>query len=100
MVHYRRNRVPGGTYFFTVTLRDRKSALLTDNIGLLRAAFRQVRRRRPYRLGAAVILPDHLHMVMALPDCDYDYSGGADFAGCRWGLRCLAGAFLGTPHSR
>jgi len=75
MVHYRRSRVPGGTYFFTVTLRDRKSVLLTDNIGLLRAAFRQVHRRRPYTLDAAVILPDHLHVVMALPDFDYDYSG-------------------------
>jgi hypothetical protein len=25
MVLYRRNRVPGGTYFFTETLRDRSS---------------------------------------------------------------------------
>ncbi len=25
MVHYRRNRVPAGTFFFTVTLADRRS---------------------------------------------------------------------------
>jgi len=37
MVRYRRNRVPGGTYFFTVTLRDRKSTLLIDHVELLRA---------------------------------------------------------------
>jgi putative transposase len=75
MVRYRRSRIPGGTYFFTVTLRDRKSALLTENVGLLRAAFRQVHRRRPYTLDAAVILPDHLHVVMVLPGGDHDYSG-------------------------
>ena len=28
MVLYRRNRVAGGTYFFTVTLRDRSSDIL------------------------------------------------------------------------
>ena len=40
MVGYRRMRVPGGTFFFTVTLRDRRSALLTDRIDDLRAAWR------------------------------------------------------------
>ena len=40
MVLYRRNLVPGGTYFFTVTLADRGSDLLVRHIGLLREAFR------------------------------------------------------------
>ncbi|MEJ2380689.1 MAG: transposase [Gammaproteobacteria bacterium] len=92
MVHYRRRRVPGGTHFFTVTLRNRKSALLTDNIGLLRAAFRQVHPRRPYTLDAAVILPDHLHVVMALPDFDFDYSG-------RWrAIKSLFVRYLRRAH--
>ena len=38
MVGYRRMRVPDGTFFFTVTLRDRRSALLTVRIDDLRAA--------------------------------------------------------------
>jgi len=38
MTAYRRNRVPGGTFFFTVNLLDRRSALLTGNIGLFRDA--------------------------------------------------------------
>ena len=40
MTAYRRNLVAGGTYFFTLNLADRRLPLLTDNIGLLRAAFR------------------------------------------------------------
>jgi putative transposase len=43
MVLYRRNLVPGGTYFFTVTLTDRGSDLLVRNIELLREAFRVTR---------------------------------------------------------
>jgi putative transposase len=39
MVRYRRNVVPGGTFFFTVTLADRRSSLLVDNITALRVAF-------------------------------------------------------------
>ena len=48
MVNYRRARVPGATYFFTVTLRDRGSHHLTAQAGLLRAIFRTVRRQRPF----------------------------------------------------
>ena len=61
MVLYRRNWVPGGTYFFTVTLRDRSSGLLVQYIDHLRHAFRTTHRERPFRLEAIVILPDHLH---------------------------------------
>ena len=43
MVLYRRNRVAGGTYFFTVTVRDLSSAVLVQHVGLLREAFRTVR---------------------------------------------------------
>jgi REP-associated tyrosine transposase len=30
MTNYRRNYIPGGSYFFTVNLADRRSHLLTD----------------------------------------------------------------------
>jgi putative transposase len=75
MVLYRRNRVAGGTYFFTVTLRDRSSDVLVRHVGLLRDAFRKVRVERPFTIDAIVILPEHLHAVWALPDGDADYSG-------------------------
>ena len=38
MANYRRNFAVGGTYFFTVNLADRRRALLTEHIGLLRAS--------------------------------------------------------------
>jgi putative transposase len=75
MVHYRRNFVAGGTYFFTVTVADRRSSVLTDHIVSLRRAFRVTRSERPFDIDAVVILPDHLHAVMTLPEGDVDYSG-------------------------
>ncbi|MCX7193890.1 MAG: transposase [Proteobacteria bacterium] len=75
MVNYRRNLVPGGTYFFTATLRDRSSRLLTEHIGLLRAAFRTVKHKLPFRVDAIVILPEHLHAIWTLPEGDADYPG-------------------------
>jgi hypothetical protein len=40
MPNYRRNRVAGESYFFTVNLRDRRSDLLVAEIETLRAAVR------------------------------------------------------------
>lgn len=74
MVLYRRNRVPGGTYFFTLTLVDRSSSALVDHIGRLRDSFRTVRLRHPFASIAIVVLPDHLHAVWRLPDHDDRYA--------------------------
>ena len=75
MVGYRRNFVPGGTFFFTVTLSDRRSSLLVERTALLRDAFRVTRGERPFIIEAIVILPEHLHVVMTLPEGDSDFSG-------------------------
>ena len=74
MSDYRRWRVSGGTYFFTVNLADRAATTLTDRIGDLRAAWRYVAARRPFRTIAYVVLPDHLHCLWTLPDGDRDFS--------------------------
>ena len=74
MVQYRRNLVPGATYFFTVTLRDRKADFLVRHIPLLREAFRSVRGQQPFMIDAIVILPDHLHCIWTLPPGDANYS--------------------------
>ncbi|MFV0665745.1 REP-associated tyrosine transposase [Denitromonas sp.] len=74
MPNYRRNRVPGGTYFFTVTLADRRSHALTDHVEALREAVRRVQQARPLRIDAWVVLPDHLHAIWTLPEGDADYS--------------------------
>jgi putative transposase len=75
MVQYRRNLLEGGTYFFTVTLADRRSSVLVDHIGALRAAFRTARQDRHFAIDAIVILPDHLHAILTLPQGDADFTG-------------------------
>src|SRR5262249_36364157 len=73
MVRYRRNFITGGTFFFTLTLLDRTSRALVEQIEALRAAMRETRRSHPFTIDAAVVLPDHLHIVMTLPQGDADY---------------------------
>ena len=75
MPDYRRNRVPGGTYFFTVNLRDRHSNLLVIEIAALRHAVRAELARRPFHIDAWVVLPDHMHCQWTLPEGDTDFSG-------------------------
>jgi putative transposase len=75
MPNYRRNRVPGGTYFFTVNLRDRRSDLLVAEIEALRGSVRSTRARHPFHIDAWVVLPDHMHCLWTLPPDDVDYSG-------------------------
>jgi putative transposase len=72
---YRRNRIPGGTYFFTVALRDRRSGLLVAEINKLRAAVRKAMIRSPFHIDAWVVLPEHMHCLWTLPENDTNYSG-------------------------
>jgi len=74
MPNYRRNRVPGGTYFFTVNLRDRSSDLLVAEIEALRGSVRATRARHPFHIDAWVVLPDHVHCIGTLPTGDVGFS--------------------------
>ena len=74
MSNYRRLLVPGGTYFFTVCLQDQRSDLLISHVDLLRDATRVCRKRWPFTIDAAVILPNKLHMIWTLPEGDADFS--------------------------
>ena len=74
MVLYRRNRIPGGTFFFTLTLVDRSSRTLVEQIDALRSTLRKTRAERPFEIVAMVVLPDHLHPVWRLPESDDRYS--------------------------
>ena len=57
-----------------MNLAERRSRLLTEHIGLLRAAFRDTRARHPFAIEAVVILPDHLHAIWTLPEGDADFT--------------------------
>jgi putative transposase len=84
MPEYRRNRVPGGTYFFTVNLRDRHSDLLTSHIAVPRDAVGQTRRKHPFHIDAWVVLPEHMHCLWTLPPGDRDYS--RRWKAIKWGF--------------
>ena len=89
MSRYRRAKIPGGTYFFTLTLASRSSDLLVRHIDRLRDAYRLAQQRRPFETVAVCILPDHLHAIWSLPPGDSDFAR-------RWNL-IKAGFSRGLP---
>jgi putative transposase len=72
---YRRAKAPGSAFFFTVVTFDRRK-IFTDEqtVALLRQATKAVQMRHPFKIEAAVILPDHVHMLWRLPESDSDYA--------------------------
>jgi putative transposase len=73
MPNYRRLFEAGGSYFFTVNLADRRQSLLVDRAAALMCAIHKVKHKRPFRLDALVILPNHLHAIWTLPEGDTDF---------------------------
>jgi putative transposase len=74
MPNYRRAIVPGGCWFFTVNLLDRRRTLLVDHIDDLRDAMEKTPVRYHFVINAIVVLPDHVHAVWTLPPGDADFS--------------------------
>jgi putative transposase len=79
MAQYRRAKINGSIFFFTVVVADRSSNLLVEHIDRLRQAYRVVQERRPFETIAVCVLPDHVHAIWALPEGDADFS-------TRWSL--------------
>ena len=75
MSDYRRNYVPGGTYFFTIVTYLRQN-FLTDELArdCLHEAIAEIQARWPFDIVAIVLLPDHFHTVWTLPRSDAHYS--------------------------
>jgi putative transposase len=75
MPNYRRAYHPGGTYFFTVNLLERhNNDLLIKHIDLLREVVKTVRKSHPFEIHAWVVLLEHLHCVLRLPEGDSDFT--------------------------
>jgi putative transposase len=75
MSDYRRWYVPGGTYFFTLVVENRRPLFATpETRALLGNALRTIHGESPFRTVAMVLLPDHLHAIWQLPSNDCDYS--------------------------
>ncbi len=75
MPNYIRNWVPGGTFFFTVNLLERKgNDLLVREVDLLRESVRTAKAAHPFEIVAWVVLPEHMHCIWKLPEGDSDYA--------------------------
>ncbi len=75
MPEYRRAFQPGGAFFLTLITNFRRPFLTEPRARrLLRLAIAKTRTERPFELLAVVLLPDHLHWIMALPADDGDFS--------------------------
>jgi putative transposase len=92
MSRYRRAKIEGGTFFFTLALADRRSDLLVRHVDRLRRSYRIMQQRLPVETLAICILPDHLHALWQLPE------GDADFAS-RWSL-FKSGFSRGLPAAK
>ena len=75
MPNYRRVYIPGGTYFFTLVTYCRRPLFKhLGNVQLLRNAVAKAKAEKPFKIVAAVILPDHIHFIWQLPPDDSNYS--------------------------
>ena len=72
-MRYRREQMPGTSYFFTINLAERKSRLLIDEIDKLKYAFHIVKATHPFKIDAMVVLPDYMHLIMRSPWRDINY---------------------------
>ncbi|HSV81170.1 MAG TPA: transposase [Ramlibacter sp.] len=73
MPRYIRADSAGATYFFTVTLNDRRSRWLTEHIDILRECVALTKTKHPFRIDAMVVLPEHMHALWTLPPGDADF---------------------------
>lgn len=70
---YRRARMAGGTFFFTVNLADRNTDTLVRYADEFRSVVNKVKQAHPFSIVAMAVLPDHLHTIWRLPEGDVDY---------------------------
>ena len=74
MPQYRRSKLEGGTFFFTLVTYNRLPILTGDTAReLLHEAWLNVCARYPFETLAVCLLPDHLHCIWRLPEGDSDY---------------------------
>ena len=73
MPNYKRYHTSGQSIFITLVTFQRKP-LLIKHIEQWRHAMKMVQAKHHFRLLASVVLPDHCHFIMDLPEGDGDFS--------------------------
>jgi len=73
-MEYKRVFVPGGTYFFTVITYLRQPIFSVDSaIDIFKNVLIKIKKDYPFTIDAVVILPDHIHTILTLPENDANY---------------------------
>ena len=74
-MRYRRAKIAGASYFFTVVTHERRPIFRNAGaVALFQSGVDRIRDRHPFDIDAFVILPDHIHTVWTLPDGDAEFS--------------------------
>lgn len=98
---YKRARIAGGVYFFTVNLTERRgNTLLVDHIATLRESFRVVCAVHPFDIDAVVVMPDHLHCIWRMPVGDDDYATRWRLIKARFSAAIPSGEYISSSRAR
>lgn len=74
-MRYKRMKVEGASYFFTLVTHERRKLFAErECVALFESAVSRIRERHPFEVEALVVLPDHLHTLWQLPPGTADYS--------------------------
>ncbi|MBI4357079.1 MAG: transposase [Gammaproteobacteria bacterium] len=73
MPNYHRYYLPNHLVFITLVTAERKP-MLTERWTALKKAIQVAKIRLPFSISAMVVLPDHCHMILRLPESDPDFS--------------------------
>lgn len=75
MVDYRRIKIKGGTYYFTLVTNKRQKIFSSPNTShIFLNALQPVRKFHPFNNLAYCILPEHIHLLWEMPIDDSNYS--------------------------
>ena len=101
MPNYVRAFRPGGTFFLTIVAERRAPIFANEHSRtLLHDAIEQCRKHRPFWLDAIVLLLDHLHLLMTLPEGDGDFSGRVAYFKSRFTRSYLGAGGVEQPRAR
>lgn len=98
-MRYRRAVVAGGTFFFTLVAANRRTGPFVDHVDDLRSSFGFAMARHPFAIDAIVVLPDHIHLLLTLPEGDADFATRLMLIKQRFSLRMPAVERVGTSRS-
>jgi putative transposase len=75
MPDYRRVKLKGATYFFTLVVYQRQHIFSSPKpISLLTESIDRIKTYHPFNIEAYCILPDHIHFIWSLAEDDNNYS--------------------------